>query len=116
MEPEAEELVQSGIAGGWPQMAVQVGGNIIPVEQLAPMEWIEQRELKAPGDVATDQGTVLEVDFELVVEVAQLGLEGLALLPVVGKAEGLGLVVEWLFGEELPAAVNLPAQNQCFLI
>lgn len=112
VEREAAVLVESGIAGEWLQMAVQMEDNTIPV--LAPMEQNEQAQLMEPGDVVNDQGTVL--GFELGVEVAQLGQEGQALLPVIGQGEGFGLVVEWLAGEESAAAVSLPAQNQYFLI
>lgn len=114
VEPEAAELVEFGIAGAWPQMAVRMGDNKTPVVQLALMERTELVELMASVDVVYGQGTV--VGFELGVEVAQLGQEGQALLLVVGQGQGLGLVVEWLAGEESAAAASLPAQHQYFLI
>jgi hypothetical protein len=114
VEPEAAELVEFGIAGAWPQMAVQMGDNKTPVVQLALMERTELVELMASVDVVYGQGTV--VGFVLGMEVAQLGQEGQALLLVVGQGQGLGLVVEWLAGEESVAAASLPAQHQYFLI
>jgi hypothetical protein len=68
-----------------------------------------------PGDVVHEQGSELEVGFELGVEVARLEQEGQAVVLVVGKGEGLGSEIEWFAGAELAADVSLPAQHQYFL-
>ena len=99
--PEAAELVGLGTAGGWPQSAELMGGNRIPVVWLSLME---------PGDVQHGQGSVLEVGFELEVEVAQLEQEGQAAVLAVGKGEGLGFEIEWLAGMEWAAALSPSAQ------
>ena len=108
--PEAAELVELGTAGGWPQSAELMGGNRIPVVWLSLKEPTDQMALMEPGDVEHSQGSVLEVGFELEVEVAQLEQEGQAAVLVVGKGEGLGFEIEWLAGVEWAAALSPSAQ------
>lgn len=109
--PEAAaELVEPGTAGGWPQSAELMDGNRIPVGWLSLKEPAERVALMEPGDVQHGQGTVLEVGFELEVEVVQLGLEGQAAVLVVVSGEGLGFEIEWLAGMEGAAALSPPAQ------
>lgn len=91
--PEAEGLVELGIAGGWPQLAVPMGGNRIPVVWTALKEPSEKVGLMEPGDVVHGQGSEVEVGFELGVEVARLEQEGQAVVLVVGREE-LGSVIE----------------------
>ena len=108
--PEAAELVGLGTAGGWPQSAELMGGNRIPVVWLSLKEPAERVTLMEPGDVQHGQGSVLEVAFELEVDVAQLEQEGQAAVLVVGNGEGLGFEIEWLAGMEWAAALSPPAQ------
>jgi len=109
--PEAAaELVEPGTAGGWPQSAELMEGNRIPVVWLSLKEPAERVALMEPGDVEHGQGSVLEVGFELEVEVAQLEQEGQAVVLVVGKGEGHGFEIEWLAGMERAAALCPPAQ------
>lgn len=108
--PEAAvELVKPGTAGGWTQSAELMERNRIPVVWLSLKEPAERMALMEPGDVEHGQGIVLEVGFELEVEVAQLEQEGQAAVLVVGKGEGLGFEIEWLAGMEWAAALS-PAQ------
>ena len=113
--PEAAELVELGIADGWPQLAVLIGDNKIPVVWTALKVLAERVRLMEPGDVVHGQGSELEVGFELGVEVARLEQEGQAVVLVVVKGEGLGSEIEWVAGVELAAAASLPAQHQYFL-
>lgn len=89
----AAGLVGLDIAGVRRQLAARMGGSRTPVVWLALMEPVEQVGLIAPGIVVNDLGTVVEVGFEAEADVARLEQEGQA-VPVVGKVEGLDVVVE----------------------
>jgi hypothetical protein len=110
--PVAAWLVVLDIAGVQPLLAVPVGDSRIPAAWSAQMELVG---LIASGDVVHELGIVVEVGCEALVAVAHWEQEGQA-VPVVGKEEGLAVVVEQLARAQLAAVVGLSAQHWHFLV